>query len=290
MAQADRRAGGLGIAICLSLSWPFQASAEGRPPIAASLEASSASASARHALDANARTAWCATPEDQRGEVVMRFSEPVTIKRLQVCAGRFMTLGTKTYQSPLLEVAAGEVRATLDPTENGQNPFEIEPLAKQRTTELRLRALPSKDQPARCLTEVLLELEEGPFLYDLEARDRASIPQAIEGLTKALVGCRPADLARWVHLPLSWVEIGAGYAGAQLYTNESTARTYRSVPSLKRLCFRPATVPPVPQLVGSIGPKTIRVHAYTVGGPVYWELTVKNHAWRLTRIADGTFE
>lgn len=290
MARAERRAGRLGIAFCLSLSWPLQASAEGRPPVVASLEASSASASARDALDANARTAWCAAPDDPRGELVIRFGEPVTIKRLQICAGRFITLGTKTYQPPRLEVTAGQVQATLDPTENGQNPFEIEPLAKQRTTELHLRPLASMDQPGRCLTEVLLELEEGPFLYGLEARDRASIPQAIEGVTKALVGCRPAELARWVHLPLSWVEIGAGYAGAQLYTNQSTARTYRSLPSLKRLCFRPATVPPVPQLIGSIGPKTIRVHAYTVGGPVYWDLTVKNHAWRLSRIADGTFE
>ena len=261
----------------------------------AQLVASSAAARASRAADASVRTAWCPAASDARGEWVVEFPQPVVVRALSLYAGRMdpTRLGAEAYRPAPVVVAWDGGEAMLAPEENGQNALEVPGVAGRSTTRLVVRVAPAPGRD-RCLSEVDLQLEQGPWLYGLPPEAAAALPHAVEALTGALQACDPAALRRLADFPLPVRKL-QGEHGTLARLHAPRGRTYRHVRALAEDCrwlVVPADDPHGrrPHVMGSVGGRSVRVWANAHAGVRYWQLTWDRRRWRLVGVDAAEFE
>lgn len=260
-------------------------------PIVADVAASSTPASVGAAFDALMRTAWCPNERDAVGAVTIRFSSKVHVRSLVLVVGDFRKKASQLgdqYKPSRVEITAGGPPITIDPTENGTNPLEIDVL-KDREVESVVIRLPAGTGPQRCLADVDLSLAEGPWLFGAPANAATTLPAFVAEADAALRACdkkRIRALARW---PLPRRELQVGFAGSELLMNARQPRPYASARAIdEKQCgwlVSDADEGVIPTVERSIGPGRVRIHAAGGGGVRYWDLAWRSNRWWLDAIS-----
>ena len=267
------------------------------PPLIASLDASSSVRDSLLVFDGVAETGWCPRSADRKGELVLRFPRPVRVKSLTIYGGRMsMRHLTDDWHRPTpLEVGAGELVINVDPRGQGQGPLAVD-TAKGRTFDkLSLRLPPAGPREQRCLAEVDVELEDGPWFFGIPATAVDALPTAIKEMAKALRSCDLLQLKQMVRFPVVRWELQTGFAGAEKHIASGRPRRYGDVDALAKDCRElvfPAGERPgrEPKALYSLAPGIVRVEGNRGGGAVFWRLRWTTAGWRLVAIELTAFE
>ncbi|MET0406099.1 MAG: hypothetical protein ABW123_27020 [Cystobacter sp.] len=184
---------------------------------------------------------------------------------------------------------------TLEPTGDERSPLEPEEVRGQRVTEVVVQLPPAAPGFERCISELELGLQEGPWLQDVPAAAVAALPEFIRALTHAFRACNVPSLQSLVSFPLPRRERQVGYADAELWYVKEPTRLYKSARALSRDCrqwvfFADDANPREPKVVSGVGPSLVRVEANREGGVVYWHLGWRHGKWRLVSIEFTGFE
>ncbi|HYO59465.1 hypothetical protein [Archangium sp.] len=226
----------------------------------------------------------------------IKFTEPVTVRALRVYVGRMdpTRMSAEDYHPVAISAVWDTGEVALDPTENGQNALEIPQVAGQQVTRLLLR-LPRAPKLDRCLSEVELELEEGPWVHGLPSAAIAALPQAVAAITRAFRACDTRELGRHVLFPLTSRKLLGEHGTLSRMFSTSRISLYPNARALTRDC-RWWVVPSddeegrQPHVIGSEAPRTVRVWANYHAGVKYWRLRWDGHRWWLVGFDASDFE